>query len=410
MNSEINPSSQNKKNIRERISSVIVTLLVFVAGISIGASNIHVFAVVQNLLDKSTLSTPSSDLSLFWRVWSLAEEKMPGSEDVTSEKKIEGAIKGMLSAYDDPYTTFFTKEENALFQDEVSGSFSGVGIEISARSGFLTVIAPLKDTPAYRAGIQSGDVITKIDQTEMNDETIPKALSLIRGERGTPVVLTIARESFDKPKEFSIIRDTIEIPTLTTEFDTKNKIFTIELYNFSEKSDVLFEKAIQEFNQSYANSLIIDLRGNPGGYLNASIEMASMFLPEGEVIVKEIGKGKRAEITHRSRSQKIKAKQTPIVILVDQGSASASEILAGALQDHNKALLVGEKTFGKGSVQEVIDLPGNTALKVTVAKWYTPKGISISDTGLLPKYEVEDNQETQEDEQKLKAIEILTIQ
>lgn len=402
-----NTQPVKKRSTSERVVSLVVTFFVFVAGISIGASNIHVFAMVQNFLDRSTLSSETSDLTLFWRVWSLADEKMPGSEKITSQEKINGAIKGMLAAYKDPYTTFFTKEENTLFQSEVAGSFSGIGVEISARNGYLTVIAPLKDTPAYQAGIESGDLIVKIDNTEMNEQTINSAISLIRGERGTPVILTIMREGFEKPKEFSIIRDTITIPTLKTSYDAKEKLFTIELYNFSEKSSPLFAQAIKEFNTSPADKLIVDLRDNPGGYLDSSIEMASMFISEGEVIVKEIGKGKHREITHRSRIGKTVAKKSPIVVLVNGGSASASEILAGALQDHNKALLVGEKTFGKGSVQEVINLSGETALKVTVAKWYTPKGISISDTGLTPKYIVEEDEEKEGDEQRLEAIKLL---
>jgi carboxyl-terminal processing protease len=403
------PSETNaqKNTLWSNVSSVLMTVVVFVVGIYIGASNTRVFAVVQNFLDRSTLSSPESDLSLFWRVWSLTDEKMPGSENVIQEDKINGAIKGMLAAYKDPYTTFFTQEENEIFQGEVSGSFSGIGVEIATRDGYLTVIAPLKGTPAYRAGVETGDIIVKIDDTEMTEDRIYSAVSLIRGEKGTPVVLTIVREGLKEPKEITIIRDTIEIPTLETSVDEKNKIFTIELYNFSEKSGPLFEQAVREFNASSADKLIIDLRNNPGGYLDASIEMASMFIPEGEVIVKEIGKGKRAEITHRSRTRKTVAKKSSIVILVNNGSASASEILAGALQDHNKAILVGEKTFGKGSVQEVINLPGETALKVTVAKWYTPNGISISDTGLTPGYIVKDDESKEGDEQKLKAIELL---
>lgn len=402
------PETTTKKNaLWSHISSVLMTVVVFVVGIYIGASNTRVFAVVQNFLDRSTLSSPESDLSLFWRVWSLTDEKMPGSENITQEDKINGAIKGMLAAYKDPYTTFFTQEENEIFQGEVSGSFSGIGVEIATRDGYLTVIAPLKGTPAYRAGVEAGDIIVKIDGTEMTQERIYSAISLIRGEKGTPVVLTIVREGLEEPKEITIVRDTIEIPTLETSVDKKNKVFTIELYNFSEKSGALFEQAIREYNASTADKLIIDLRNNPGGYLDASIEMASMFIPEGEVIVKEIGKGKRAEITHRSRARKTIAKKSPIVVLVNNGSASASEILAGALQDHNKAILVGEKTFGKGSVQEVINLPGQTALKVTVAKWYTPLGTSISDTGLTPGYIVEQDGEKEGDEQQLKALELL---
>lgn len=400
-------TAPQKNTLWSHVSSVLMTVVVFVVGIYIGASNTRVFAVVQNFLDRSTLSSPESDLSLFWRVWSLTDEKMPGSENITQEDKINGAIKGMLAAYKDPYTTFFTQEENEIFQGEVSGSFSGIGVEIATRDGYLTVIAPLKGTPAYRAGVEAGDIIVKIDGTEMTQERIYSAISLIRGEKGTPVVLTIVREGLEEPKEITIVRDTIEIPTLETSVDEKNKVFTIELYNFSEKSGALFEQAIREYNSSTADKLVIDLRNNPGGYLDASIEMASMFIPEGEVIVKEIGKGKRAEITHRSRARKTIAKKSPIVVLVNNGSASASEILAGALQDHNKAILVGEKTFGKGSVQEVINLPGQTALKVTVAKWYTPLGTSISDTGLTPGYIVEQDGEKEGDEQQLKALELL---
>jgi carboxyl-terminal processing protease len=282
-------------------------------------------------------------------------------------------------------------------------------MEVGIKDKILTVIAPLKDTPAYKANIKSGDKILKIDSTVTSGLSIEKAIKLIRGKKGTTVTLTILREGNQKPQEIKIVRDTINIPTLDTEL-RKDGIFVIKLYSFSATSTNLFRNAMKQFVESGSDKLLLDLRGNPGGYLDASVDMASWFLPEGKTVVTEdYGDNKTAE-TFRSRGYNIFNDKLKFIILIDGGSASASEILAGAMQDNGRAKLVGSQSFGKGSVQEVINVTPNTILKITVAKWLTPNGTSISEKGLTPDYPIEitqDDLDAKIDPQLNKAVELL---
>lgn len=282
-------------------------------------------------------------------------------------------------------------------------------MEVGIKDRVLTVIAPLKDTPAYHAGIKSGDKILKINETVTAGLSVEEAIKLIRGKKGTTVTLTIAREGAREPKEIKIVRDNIAIPTLDTEF-RENRIFVIRLYSFSANATKLFRNALKEFIAAKTDKLILDLRGNPGGYLNAAIDMASWFVPGGKVIVTEDYGDKRPAEVFRSRGYDVFNEKLKMVVLIDGGSASASEILAGALQDHGKAKLVGTQSFGKGSVQEVVDITSDTILKITVAKWLVPNGASISEKGLTPDYEVEIKEkdaDAKKDPQLDKAVEIL---
>ena len=317
-----------------------------------------------------------------------------------------GAINGLLDSLDDPYTVFFPPEEKKIFDSEVRGNFEGVGMEIDIKKGVLTVVAPLKGTPAYNAGIKAGDKILKIDDTSTVDLTLDEAVKLIRGERGTEVVLTILSENADKSREIRVTRETIQVPALETK--KAGDIFIIELHSFSERSAVEFQSALREFTFSGSNKLIIDLRNNPGGYLEAAVDISSWFLGTGDVVVREQYRDGKENI-HRSRGYNA-FPRVPLVILVNEGSASASEILAGALRDHGKAKLVGEKTFGKGSVQEVISITSDTSLKITIARWLTPKGEDITKEGIKPDFEVKmtsEDIEQEKDPQMEKAAEIL---
>ena len=282
-------------------------------------------------------------------------------------------------------------------------------MEVSMKEKVLTVIAPLKDTPAYRANIKPGDRILKIDQTVTSGLSLDAAIKLMRGEVGTTVILTILHEEDKSPVEIKIVRDIINIPTLDTEL-RKDRIFVIKLYSFSANSTNLFRKAMKEFVAAGTDKLILDLRGNPGGYLDAAVDMSSWFLSGDNIIVTEdYGNNKEPEI-FRSRGYNIFNEKLKFVILINDGSASASEIVAGAMQDHGRAKLVGEKSFGKGSVQEAIKITPETLLKITVAKWLTPNGNSISEKGLTPDYEVEITRkdlEEKKDPQLEKAVELL---
>jgi len=331
-----------------------------------------------------------TDMQPIWEAWKILDEKfVPAtSTQITSKQDhVWGIIEGLANSYNDPYTVFFPPESSKQFEEEIRGSFGGLGIELGIRNNILTIIAPLKGTPAEKAGLFSGDFIVEIDGTTTQRMDIDKAISLLRGEVGTEVVLTIAREGEEEYLTIPIVRDTIEIPTLDKEL-RGDGIFVISLYNFGGTATQEFKTALREFIESESTKLIIDLRGNPGGYLQAAVEVASWFLPVGEVIVTEDTGDIENPIIHRSKGYDVAEKDWSITILINEGTASASEIVAGALREHGRAMLIGENTFGKGSVQELIPVTNDTSIKVTVARWLTPNGNSISHTGLAPDFEI----------------------
>jgi carboxyl-terminal processing protease len=315
----------------------------------------------------------------------------------------------LAASHGDPYTAFLPPVENEIFESDVRGNFEGVGMEIGVRDGILTVISPIKGTPAYNAGVLPGDKIIKIDDTPTYDMKTDESVSLIRGKKGTTVTFTILREGLTEPLEIKVVRAVIDIPTIDTRLRSDG-VFVIELYNFSANSPNLFRLALREFIDARTDKLLLDLRGNPGGYLEAAIDMASWFLSPGKIVVQEDFGQNEAEKIYRSSGYDIFNSKLKMVILVDGGSASASEILAGALQEHGIAKLVGDTTFGKGSVQELIPITNNTSLKVTIARWLTPSGLSISDAGIEPDEKVEvtpEDREAGKDRQMEKAVELL---
>src|SRR3989344_835082 len=400
------------QNFSRSTKNVIIVLIVFGAffiGIQVGANNIPAIDKIL-LANKETGITTQADFSPFWEVWNTINEKYPKADKITDQNRIYGAISGLIGSLEDPYSVFFNPEEAKTFEEEIAGNFSGVGMEVGIKDKILTVIAPLKDTPAYRANIKPGDKILKIDKTVTSSLSgIEEAIKLIRGEKGTAVVLTIFREGNNDPIEIKMIRDIIDIPTLDTEL-RKDGIFIITLYSFSANSTGLFRNAIKSFTESGTDKLILDLRGNPGGYLDAAVDMSSWFLSGGKIIVTEdYGNDKEPEI-FRSRGYDVFNDKLKFIILINGGSASASEIVAGAMQDHGRAKLVGEKSFGKGSVQETIKITPDTLLKITVAKWLTPNGNLIAEKGLTPDYPIEITKkdlEDKKDPQLEKAVELL---
>lgn len=352
---------------------------------------------------------PTADLTDFWKAWNALNERFVETHSTssapTAKEKLWGAIQGLAASYGDPYTVFMPPSEAKQFQDDIRGDFEGVGMEVGIKDGVLTVIAPLKGTPAERAGLRSGDMIIAIDNAPTDGLSTDEAVRLIRGEKGTTVTFTIFRDG--QSSEIPVVRDVIAVPTIETEM--QDGVFVISFYSFTANSSQLFLKAIAEFRKSGSDKLVIDLRSNPGGYLESAVSIAGHFLPKGTTVVTEDYKGKQENVVHRSRGIGGLPAGTKVAVLMDQGSASASEILAGALQDADAATLIGTRSFGKGSVQELVDIDGG-ALKVTIARWLTPSGRSISDGGLTPDIEVaytKEDREAGRDPQKARAIEFL---
>lgn len=390
-------------------ATLLLIVIFFSVGVRYGEGKRPEIEKVQGLSGTETIAETKIDFEPFWKVWNKINEKYPNATEVSDQEKVYSAIKGLVESLDDPYSVYLNPEETKSFKEDISGNFEGVGMEVGIKDKILTVIAPLKNTPADRAGIKSGDKILKIGDKLTAGLTIEEAIKLIRGRKDTIVVLTISREGTKEPLEIKITRDTINVPTLETEL-RKDGVFVIRLYSFTSNATKLFRNALKEFTEIKTDKLLIDLRGNPGGYLNAAIEMASWFLDGSKIVVTEDYGIKRDAEIFRSRGYDIFNENLKLVILIDGGSASASEILAGALHDHDKAKLVGSQSFGKGSVQEVINITSTTMLKITVAKWLTPQGVSISEKGLTPDYEVEitdKDREAGKDPQLDKAIEIL---
>ncbi|MDP2642063.1 MAG: S41 family peptidase [bacterium] len=391
---------------------VIIAVVSFNLGFNSGERSLS--TAVSGIENTSEEKPDGVDFAPFWRAWNLINEKyVPASttaKTVTDQEKVWGAIQGLTGSLGDPYTVFFPPVESKLFESDIRGDFEGVGMEIVAQDGAITVIAPLKNSPAENAGIIAGDRIIKVGEKETSSLTTEDAVQLIRGPKGTRVTLTVFRNGEKEPFEVEVVRDVINVPTISTN-QLPNDIFVIELYSFSAQSPNLFRGALREFVLSGSDKLILDLRGNPGGYLEAAIDMASWFLPPSAVVVREDFGPARDEKVYRSKGYDIFNDNLKFVILVDRGSASASEILAGALAEHGKAILVGDKTFGKASVQELVDITSDTSLKVTVARWLTPNGLSISQDGIEPEFLVKytpEDREAGRDPQLNKAIEILT--
>jgi carboxyl-terminal processing protease len=353
-----------------------------------------------------------ADLTEFWSVWKLLEDKFISASStkvVTTEDKINGAIQGMVRAYGDPYTVFLPPVESEAFAEDISGNFSGIGMEVGIKENVITVISPLEGTPAERAGLLAGDMIIKIDGESTEAMSIDEAVRRIRGEKGTVVNLSIFRKGDLEVREIPVTRDTITVPTVTSEII--DDVFVIDLDTFNAVAESKMQEAISEYVASDATKMIIDVRGNPGGYLQSAVAIASFFLPTGKVVVRERQSDIGEEKLYRSQGKTLGSRAPKsLVILTDNGSASASEILAGALREHGAATLIGTHTFGKGSVQELVPLPDGSSLKVTVARWFTPNGLSISDGGLSPDIMIKRTPEQrlkEEDPQQAAALRFL---
>lgn len=399
--------SDTKKLAKSWIINFIMVVILVGGGFFIGVTT----AEKEGMANVFSVVPDDVDLHTFWHTWDILDEKYPFDENKpTTEDKVYGAVKGLASSYGDPYTVFFEPAEAKLFNEDVDGSFSGVGMEVAARGGFLVVIAPLKGTPAELSGILAGDVIAAINGEETSEMFLDEAIQKIRGKKGTEVTLEILRADEVEPIEIIVKRDTIVVPTVETEI-VSPEIFRINLYSFSANATQDFTKALAMFEEGGYSKMIIDMRNNPGGFMEAAVDVASFFVPQGKPIVIEDFGEKQEEVIYRSKGLPFKQPENfEMVVLVDHGSASASEIVAGALSEYEIGTLVGSQTFGKGSVQELINLPDKSSVKVTIAHWLTPNRNSINDNGLVPEHIVEvtpEDRENDKDPQLDKAIELL---
>lgn len=351
------------------------------------------------------------DAVLFWQAWDKLQEKFVDKSKLKPQKMFYGAVKGMVASLGDPYTFFLTPEENKQSKEDLGNVFEGIGAQLGLKDGWIVVIAPLKNSPAQKAGLLAGDIIIKVNNDSTEGWTLPYAVSKIRGQKNTKVKLTIQRD--EKELVFEITRAAIEVDSV--ELTYEKEVAILKLVKFGDETPAEWNKAAATIRDRWESQqikgMILDLRDNPGGYLEGSVLIASEFLPEGTLIVKQEktdGTSQQYKVNNKGKLLDI-----PLVVLINKGSASASEIVAGALRDHKRAKLVGEKSFGKGSIQETIELKGGAGLHVTIAKWILPKGAWINHTGVKPDINVENKLPDGEtvtretDSQLAKALEMI---
>lgn len=368
----------------------LIIILSFFLGWQLGHKDLQLkwanFSPSLSVEDKEPPKNIDLDFELFWDTWDLISKKHIDKENIDPQKLFYGAISGMVSALGDPYTYFLPPEQQKTSQEELNGAFEGVGIQLGFnKDKNLVVIAPLDGTPAKKGGIKPQDIIIKIEDKDTSGINLTDAVKLIRGPKGTKVTLTILSEGDQDSKEVTLIRETILVKSVEVEYkDTKNgqKIAWIKLTRFGERTDAEWNEAVSGIVSQNVKGVILDMRNNPGGFLEASVFISSEFLSSGVIVQQEDSGGQRIS---SSVNRKGKLTSTALVVLINKGSASASEIVGGALQDKGRAKLVGEKSFGKGTIQEPEKLPGGSGIHITVAKWLTPNGRWVNDTeGLEP--------------------------
>lgn len=338
------------------------------------------------------------DLSKFWSVYDLLKTDYVHPPD--DEKLIESATRGLVEGLGDPFSAYLTTDEKQDLNEELSGQFEGIGAELTEKNGITTIVAPLSGSPAEKAGLKANDIIAKVNGEETNGLAVGDVVKKIRGPKGSEVTLNILRDGL-APFDVKILRETIVVKSVTSKM--LGKVGYMEINQFGEDTVAGVAAAVKELAAAKPKAIIIDLRNNPGGFLNAVPPIAGHFMAPSVVVKEKYRNGK----TDQLRSNAIpELPDTPLFVLINAGSASASEILAGALQDYKRATLVGEKSFGKGSVQELIDLPGNTALRVTIAEWLTPLDRGINKIGIEPDVKVKDEKTDSKDPVLEKALEL----
>ncbi len=400
-----------RKKFIHLIAIVLIVMVTFSIGVWYGQKQIP-FVGSQKIINAELGMPGDIDFGLFWDTWRLLEEKSPTTPD--KKKMFYGAIGGLVNSLDDPYTIFMDPSESQKFAEDLSGVFDGIGAEIGIKKGVVTVISPLTDSPAERAGLKSMDKILKINDTGTIDLALDEAVNLIRGPKGTEVTLTILRGSESDTREIKIIRATIEVKSVDLKFidsgesQAKENIAVLKISKFGDDTYQGVLDASNEILSKGAKKIILDLRNNPGGYLNSAVDVAGIFIPAGKTVTSEKFSGHKKDYLANGAD---KLGGIPMVILANEGSASAAEILAGALRDNRQIRLIGEKTYGKGSVQEVEQLKDGSSVKITVAEWLTPSGKNINKEGLQPDIEVKistEDYDAGKDPQMEKAIQIIS--
>ena len=387
---------------------IILILFVFALGWNVGANQKQQSGngIISNNQISTTNGNKTVDMKLFWNVWSLLASKYVDPQSLDFKKMVYSSIQGMVYSLDDPYTTFLTPKENKDFQNSLDGTLEGIGAELTFRNEKITVVSPLKDSPAAKAGLQPEDIIVKIDDVDVDKYTFEQAVMKIRGKKGTKVKLTIARKGHNKNIDISISRNTINISSV--KWEMKGDIAIIELNQFGTKTKDEFSKAISKILPKRPKGIVLDLRYNGGGYLDGAVDIASEFITQGKVVSVKKRDPSKDEVIYVNG--KARVAKIPLAVLINKGSASASEIVAGAIQDYKRGIVIGEQSFGKGTVQEVENLIDGSSLRVTVAKWYTPNNHNISEVGITPdkiiKRSVED-MEAKKDPQLDEAIKYL---
>lgn len=386
-------SSANSKKLFSIYIIILIILGSFTAGLFVGRSKF----VKQNVDNQSDLlsnknsdDTDKVDFNLFWDAWNLVEKKYI-EKPLDYEKMLYGAIDGMVSSLDDPYTAFMDPEKSKEFKEEIDGNFEGIGAEIGIKNDQLTIIAPLSDSPAEKAGLRTRDIILKIDDAETSEMSLIEAVYNIRGEKGTEVILTIGRKG-EEAKEYKIVRDKIEVKSVEWEkikSAEKNDIAYIKLSYFGETTANDLKKISSDILKAKPKGIILDLRNNTGGYLETSIDVASIFMKKGKTVTYQVSTEEGNNKKEYKTDGGDRLSSLPLVILVNHGSASASEILAGALNENLSVPLIGEKTYGKGSVQQLEYLDDGSSLRITIAKWLTPNEKNINGEGIEPTHKIE---------------------
>lgn len=400
-----------------KIRNIIIILIFFVLGFGLGrfySRNEINFRFGEgipsvNVYNKTVSANTSVDFQEFWTVWDRVSQRFVDRDKINPQKMLDGAISGMVASLGDPYTVYLPKKENDESKEDLRGSFEGIGAQLGLNGKKIIVIAPLSGTPAEKAGIKPQDHIYKVNGEIMDGKSLPEAVSKIRGPKGTKVVLTLRRDKVKGDIVKDVVRDTIIVKSVNLDFKSKNgkEIAVIKLSRFGEQTDSEWVSAISKISaKNNIKGVVLDLRNNPGGFLNGSVFVASEFLKEGVKVVTQESTTEGNKEYYSNRQGKLL--NIPLVVLINNGSASASEIVAGALKDNGRAKIIGEKSFGKGSVQEAEDLPSGAGLHVTIAKWITPNGTWIHEKGIEPDEKVlNDEKKPNEDKQLEKALEEL---